>query len=161
MSMYPESQVFIDPGVGGTGVAEFQGGRLVRAVTLRSNENLWIQKFNQITRELRRFYYQTKGTTAFVVIESPVFFGGKNRVVAESGDLCKLAMMTGGILKESLSWCSNITLATPGEWKGQLPKSVCASRIKKIMGRNYPTYRLSNHAIDAIGIGLWYFGRFK
>lgn len=152
----------IDPGVGGTGVARWNGLNLIKAFTLHSKEESWLYSAEAIALQLREeFEFNRPSGIDRFFVESPVYFGGKNRVVAESGDLCKLAMLAGMILHECMRFSRMVELVTPGEWKGNLPKSVCAARIRRTMGREFPNYRLSNHAVDAIGIGLWSLGRFK
>lgn len=152
----------VDPGIGGTGVAYWKEGQLLKATTLRPKyvpNSSWEKNVTNISSQFAQLVASSEAELA--IFEAPVFFSGAGRVVAESGDLCKLAMLCGMYIYIVGDLQISYQLITPAHWKGQLPKKVAATRIEKEMGRDFPTERLSNHAVDAIGIGLWHLGRFK
>lgn len=155
--------VSIDPGVNGTGYALWDEDRdLMYARTIHplTKEKKWALRARSISLAFHHALHCT-GIDGIdtVIIESPTLFGGaKGHAVAASGDLVKLAMITGMLLEVCFNEKLKPILTTPYEWKGQLPKSVCERRIRNRLGDAFPKERLSSHAIDAIGIGLWYQG---
>lgn len=152
----------IDPGVGGTGFAVWQRGKLTEAGTIHFDGNLihWEDKARDILLKfssLLRFH-----DVDDLVIEYPSFMGGTGgHMVASSGDLVKLAVLTGMITGSAILQGVAVEPVPVGNWKGQLPKAVCVNRIKKILPAWALLGKLSDHAWDAIGIGLWKLGKFK
>ncbi len=150
----------VDPGVGGTGYAVW-GEKLVDFGTLHFSVGVlhWEDRVQNVAvkfSNLFRLYKISK-----VVMEFPNYMHGtQGRMVAESGDLIKLAVLTGMLMQCTMSEGVEFEPVYPGTWKGQLPKIVCENRIRKILGKQFPKDRISNHAIDAIGIGLWAQGKF-
>lgn len=159
--------ISVDPGVNGTGVCEWDEENIYSVETIYANRlpqlNLsWESRAWTIADRFGRLLDNAPSHVNQIVIERPILFGGaKGRAVAASGDLIKLAMITGMLFAIAYERTSRIRLVAPNEWKGQLPKSVCEARIRKKLGKSFPEGRQSEHAIDAIGIGLWYQGRFK
>ena len=146
----------VDPGVTGTGYAIWSDGNLSHWGTFYPNlpKAGWLQKALSIKV---KFSDLLSPDITRLIIEYPVFMRGTGGyMVASAGDLCKLAVLTGMILGQFPH--RRIVLVEPSQWKGQLPKSVCRSRIENILGVTFSD--TSNHAIDAIGIGLWSMGRF-
>jgi len=71
----------------------------------------------------------------------------------KTGDLQKLTLLVGYLVNDD--WGA-VTLATPRDWKGQLPKSVIIDRITKRLGVPAVTrLNLEKDAWDAVGNGLW------
>lgn len=68
---------------------------------------------------------------------------------ASTGNLLKLTLATGMLVRLADARGAAIVLAKPGEWKGQLSKAAVIKRITRATGK---TYR--SHAADAVGIGL-------
>jgi hypothetical protein len=156
-----KEMVSIDPGVGGTGMVFWKGEKAVKVLTLRSGSSPdWAIKARTIMESFNQFM-RLLGRVDRVVMEMPGYMAGVGgHMVAQSGDLVKLALLTGMIFEASHAFSSNVELVPVHEWKGQLPKDVCAERIFEIMGASFPKGQ-SNHAVDALGIGLWAQGRFK
>ena len=82
----------------------------------------------------------------------------KGQVAAESGALVKLSQTIGRITQILIDAGCKVELIEVAKWKGTLPKEVCERRIRRLLPR-IPE-KQSNHAIDAIGIGLFKLGKF-
>lgn len=156
----------IDPGVGGTGWAlmKADSARLVNYGTLHG-KGVWAQKAKQIMIGFEKLFAVREDYIGQVYIESPVFmrgFGGYT--TASTGDLVKLSMLCGAMYLHALKKEEHgVMLVEPSKWKGQLPKKVCNQRVSRILEQIHPyeVGRVSNHALDAVGLGLWALGRFK
>ncbi len=71
----------------------------------------------------------------------------------KTGDLQKLTLLVGYLVSDD--WGA-VTLATPRDWKGQLPKHVIIERITNRLGeRACNRLNIEKDAWDAVGIGLW------
>ena len=95
-----------------------------------------------------------------LVIEAPQFFDSAGgHTSARRGDLLKLTLACGIFVGA----CGLPTVpVTPLEWKGQLPKRVVNNRIIEILGRTkLARLGAASHAMDAIGLGLWYAGKLE
>jgi hypothetical protein len=152
--------ISVDPGVTGTGYAIWKERRLLDVGTLhfRKEQTNWLDRARTVVGLLEHIMASCALTT--FVIEYPNFMQGSGgRMVAASGDLVKLSVLTGMMVNVGCRQCRNVRLVSPNEWKGQLPKDVCQSRIIKAMP-GMGMEKISNHAYDAIGIGLWAQGRF-
>lgn len=90
-----------------------------------------------------------------IICEYPAWHGQQMGWAA--GDLQKLVFLV-GVLAGYFS-SSNFTPVTPGEWKGQLPKSVVIRRLIKRFGPAR-TADWEKDVWDAVGIGLWKLGKF-
>lgn len=132
----------IDPGVC-TGWASFYSGHLALC---------------GITNELRYL-------PGDIVIEKPQVYRA-TRSKGDPNDLIDLAILVGRYVER----CNgDVTLVTPAEWKGQVPKHIHARRILDALTdgeRRVATVesaklsKSSRHnMIDAIGLGLWKLGR--
>lgn len=82
----------------------------------------------------------------------------EGQVTATSGALVKLAQTIGKLVTILQENGIETELVEVASWKGTLPKEVCEKRIKRILPR-LPN-PISNHVIDAIGIGLNQMGLF-
>lgn len=93
-------------------------------------------------------------THVHLVVEMPHYqenakagFGWK------TGDLQKLTLLVGYLVSDD--WGA-VTLATPRDWKGQLPKDIIIRRITARLGqRACDRLNIERDAWDAVGIGLW------
>lgn len=153
----------VDPGANGTGWALLNSGdgRLIEWGTIHGQSSEWDRKSIQILVQYEKLL--GKHYIGQVFMESPVFMRGYGGyTTASTGDLVKLAMLCGAMFFMS-SRIHGTVLVPPSSWKGQLPKKVCNNRVLKILQAQstyQPLGRISNHALDAIGIGLWALGRF-
>lgn len=158
----------VDPGSSGTGYAmlESDSARVVRFGTLYGRGRFWSHKVMQIMISYEKLFALTPrdGYIGQVYIESPVFMRGYGGyTTASTGDLVKLAMLCGAMYIHALRHEQHgVELVEPSKWKGQLPKDVCHRRIRGILHQNGDVVdHASQHAMDAIGLGLWALGRFK
>jgi len=83
----------------------------------------------------------------------------KGTVTAESGALVKLSQTIGRIVQICKDQGMKVELIPVSKWKGTLPKDVCERRIRRALPDL--SKDISNHAIDAIGIGLYIGGILK
>lgn len=153
----------IDPGTKTTGWALFfsQGPtvRLIKSGTLKSHkEGTWVDHIDGIIREA---IAEFSGHNIWqVIIEQPqVFMSGKGQAASNSEAVLKLmglvfAIRSLFIYIFKLPACSTM-LVPVTTWKGQVPKSIIAGRIK----RYWDVEPTDNNEADAIGIGDWYFRR--
>lgn len=91
-----------------------------------------------------------------LVVEMPHYQEGsaKGSFGWKTGDLQKLTLLVGFLVGHN--WGA-VTLATPRDWKGQLPKDVVIRRITKRLGAAACNrLNIQKDAWDAVGIGLWY-----
>jgi hypothetical protein len=113
---------------------------------------LWIAK--ELDTELFKWDSGIRSTD--FVSEFPAWHGIQLGWAA--GDLQRLVFLVGvlaGYFKEAHSFIP----VTPGEWKGQLPKSVVTRRLIKRFGPG-ATQEWERDVWDAVGIGLWKMGKF-
>jgi len=78
--------------------------------------------------------------------------------------LVKLAACAGGLVAIASSLGAEIIPVEISAWKGQLPKKVTERRIRRVLARREAGEAVleghSEHAIDAVGIGLFCRGEF-
>lgn len=134
-----------------TGWAYFRSGKLTTVATCSHEEFFEIQ-----------WVAPGMPTSLNVQIEQPKFYPhGKNKTDVD--DLLGLAIKVGEMCRFFLERGIAPHLVFPHEWKGQLPKDVCQRRCEGKLSNEEKAVlpkRMSNHAWDAIGIGLWVHGRF-
>ena len=90
-----------------------------------------------------------------VVLEFPEHYSGggsaKAQGAANSGSTLKLAAMVGALMMQWSEAGANVELVTPSTWKGQVPKSVTAMRVK----RHWNWVSASEDETDAVGLFDW------
>ena len=149
------TRITIDPGATGSGWAvwDMKWKLLNNGIINPDRELEWEAKAYQVVArlgELTELFGCKEG-----YIEYPAFFQAHGACgVANSGALVKLAWFV-GLVCGSLSFAPH--LVTVGSWKGQLPKKVVISRIKRLL----PKVKAKSHDWDAIGIGLFLKGDLK
>lgn len=146
----------VDPGISGSGWALFNDGEhtpLCTGYHIPKGKD-WEGKLENLIKAFDKVFVEHNHITA-AYIEWPAFWSTSQRSIAavNSGALLKLAAVCGGIYAISLSHDADVFLMTPSQWKGQLPKTLVDSRIRKCLGR---TYR--DHESDAVGMGLFLMG---
>lgn len=147
----------IDPGVHHHGLALFlENGRLLRCGLVRGPAGrpaLAVAAGGLAERTAD--WLVGEGTR--VVAEMPQD-RGQDRV--PPADLIALSVVLGWTLGEM---CRPVTLISPADWKGSVPKSKHQPRIiAALSGAEralIPSGALAHNAIDAVGIGLWALGR--
>lgn len=131
--------IAIDPGAR-TGYALFEDAVLVRAGTVRGHELFTLPEADE------------------AVVEMPT----ARRRHPRPDDILKLAALAG----QCVARYRTCTTVSPQRWKGQLPKAVCQKRVfsrltkKEITLASWGLVKLDHNAWDAIGIGLYFLGRF-
>jgi hypothetical protein len=156
----------VDPGVNGTGWALLRArdAKLCDCGTLHGKGTDWGRKCVQILNGYERII--SRNYIGQVFIESPVFMHGYGGYTAAStGSLVKLSMLCGALYLSTVMK-HGTCLVEPSKWKGQLPKKVCNARViekltKESLCDSGFLEKISNHALDAIGLGLWALGEFK
>lgn len=150
----------VDPGLGGTGWAEWRGKKAPTRVGViaanRRHEDELAARCEDIAYALSEEIKWGGGlyTQVHVILELPQHMTSLKGIAAQAGAVYKLAFLV-GYLAKAVYPCT-VHVVTPGEWKGQLPKDVVQRRITKHLGEE--TCRALNirtHAWDAVGIGLW------
>lgn len=170
----PTRLLSIDPGLAGTGYVfwmkrvPWAAGvlrPLQRDVTLNSDE--LVDRSRSIVRQLLALgpqcptHHSTacacwNGHDSAVVIEFPEFHESlKGRTARSTGSMDKLAFLI-GVMAASFPRPWAVKLVRVRQWKGQLPKEVVISRMKKRHGDRPEEIGVKSHAWDALGIGDWY-----
>lgn len=151
----PEVWMTVDPGLGGTGYAVWtKDWKLLHTGILRSRKDSLSDRCEDIGRQLAALAH-CDGTIATVYFEMPAFHGSAGgQVTAKSGALVKLVFCVGWISSLVHAKCK-VGFVPVRDWKGQLPKDIVWSRIRKIL----PGCKAESHALDAVGIGLYLAGR--
>lgn len=153
----------VDPGFAGTGVAVFQLHRdkprdmaFMAAETIRGSSRSMefadrFRNYHQVFSELQHTYQP-----CLTVIEMPeVWSGSEVSVVASKrGDLLKLATLVGVYAGVVVGRGGHLSLPSPQEWKGNLPKEVTWARAQDVLGAKIDSRATSEHACDAIAMGV-------
>lgn len=142
----------IDPGLQGTGWAYFRGeGMPADSGVIRPPKGDDLpHRANAALSSLKRELGQKN--IGHVVLEMPGLWSGSamSQAAAARGDLTSLAYLVGVL--STVRPRAIVRLVAPGEWKGQLPKDVVISRIRRAWKYNGD---IRDHEADAWGIGLW------
>lgn len=152
--------ITIDPGIAGTGYAIWAilnntEWKLLKYGVIQISSGHWKMKRKTIARKLTKLGRIWKASDVF--IENPRTFGSvKGKMVAQRGDLVKLAELVGYLEASFNLYDIRTHLVEIINWKGQLPKEVVIKRIKRI----YPNLKAKSHDWDAVGIGLYLKGDF-
>lgn len=149
--------ISVDPGIRGTGFAVWQEDTLAAwGNVFPKGKGFWVQRMRQVIAEFEKVL-RVYPDCRLMVIEQPMYFSSAfGNAVATSGDLIKLASVFGGLL--GLAMALKVPAIEPvpvTDWKGQLPKSVTEKRVR----RAYPNYVIEDHALDAVGLGIFWKGK--
>jgi len=157
-------KIFIDPGVLGTGLAHFTDeGKFLNWSVYKSKKGTWEERCKFIVDTFRNKLRLFTGARHYedlpmprLYCERPTFMeSGRGHTSARRGDLVKLCLIAGGLYGVGISALCKWEWIDIAKWKGQLSKENVALRIKNILGKTFP-----DHATDAVGLGLYHFGRF-
>lgn len=150
----------IDPGLGGTGWAEWADGR--RRPTrcgvipgVRDQGHL-ASRCNVIAVNLKKIVKKGGGLDAsvHVYIEMPQYMASAAGLAAQKSSVYKLTFLVGYLA--CILWPCEIFEVNPQAWKGQLPKDVVAQRVRQYIGNDACVdLDIKTHAWDAVGLGLW------
>lgn len=156
--------LFVDPGIGGTGLALFaklaavgkKPWMPVMTEMLEPKSKHWQAKIEEVCSWFSGIVHALDAR--LVVIEMPETWGGDARSYAattkqtkgEPAPLFKLTYLVGGMGEIARqATLSRPLLISPRLWKGQLPKEVVHKRIFQTWGNKY-----REHEADAVGMGL-------
>jgi len=153
----------IDPGLQGTGIAVWEPTTWttrkrpvppVHTETLRSGSSPAIEtKMAVMTHRVKALLRDWPCKEAY--IEKPAFFqSASGLMTASRQDLTKLTLCAGYIWGWLASEGVTVKFVEVHEWKGQVPKTVMAKRVNKLL-RQRVNREWSEHVYDAVGIGLW------
>lgn len=89
-----------------------------------------------------------------VYCEFPQFFSSAGgQMCAARGDLAKLTFLVGRIAESCYHHQVKFVPVEVNTWKGQLPKEVVEKRVCNKLGIRHG--KITSHAMDAVGIGMW------
>lgn len=152
------SALALDPGVGATAFAYWEdvtnGFAPDSAGEIKAGTGSWLTRCQRLVGRLEAVVTELHPT--HMVVEYPAYFqspGGQ--LTASSGDLVKLAVLTGMLLEVGRVAGCTCVLVEVRQWKGQLPKDVTQKRLERVVGE-HPEW--SHHIYDAVGIGLYHLG---
>lgn len=156
----------IDPGLSGTGWAEWKSRRFpnragVIPASRTPESGLLADQCEEVCVSLLRvvpLVHRHRATHIF--IEMPQMMTNVKGIAAQGGSIYKLTFLVGYIAR-ALCECTVHTV-TVAEWKGQLPKDVVQRRIERELGiERCRELGIKTHAYDAVGIGLWATGMWR
>lgn len=138
--------VAIDPGGKSTGFAIFQGKMLVSSGEIAADD-LFLRLSVALGEELME-----EGFRIGMVVEKPMYFGGRGAIAAASGRIGALYRTEGVIVGRAMGLGWKVWELTPVEWKGQLPKSVTRRKVNGLLGRM--DTKVNDDEADAIALGM-------
>jgi hypothetical protein len=83
------------------------------------------------------------GKICHLIVEEPQFFNSEaGRIAVREGHIIRLAIMLGYIMGRLELWGPNVSMYTPAQWKGMVPKDITRKKF-------FRTF------MDAAGPDLW------
>jgi len=156
----------VDPGVGGTGVAQWSNPlwkQLVPPVAVdcfapKRPSAEWDERCDSIVVQFTQLLLQLTGKVTDAHIEYPALMvaTGSGAASATRGDLVKLSVMVGRLAQCCHTNGVKYHFLPVNEWKGTMPKKVVDRRIKHRLGMKF-----DEHISDAVGMGLHLKGHFN
>lgn len=149
----------VDPGTTALGWAWFTDGRLYQCSLLRAKNT------QEMTQVIKHTFLPS---TQELVIERPQLyvFG---RAKADPNKVAQVTFIAG--VTAGRTSHGKLFLPYPGEWKGQVPKSIHNERVLEVLeARERAIYdkeskawpaSLRHNILDAIGLGLWHLRRIR
>lgn len=126
----------------------------------------WLSRVDQMTQSLTRIAILNSPLTKILIEMPRIFMSEKGQGASNSGAILKLAFLVGSLRSFFLTSpssptvpLSSVELIPVNNWKGTLPKHITRRRIKRHW--NIETQEIDHNEADAIGIGDWYFRKFK
>jgi hypothetical protein len=153
----------IDPGVSGTGWVAWIDAQPVAAGIVETLPGApWEARTEKVVKHLSKAYELLIVHTGYphpmVICEMMEFYQtASGSAPWVTGDLQRILVLAGWFCGQVGVPASRVVFVRPSEWKGQLPKKVVTARVTKLLGKETcDRLRLTSHAWDAAGIGLWY-----
>jgi Holliday junction resolvasome RuvABC endonuclease subunit len=152
--------VAIDPGVGYCGLAYLEPGLQYLKLYYHDIIN---DDFDNMLAPILYFLSLNPFNRPVCVIEAPKVYEGSP---VRTDNIVELAHWSGVFRGILYPYCCKTIMATPAEWKGQVPKDVHQERLKK----QHPEIEKAligikkykqEHAVDAAGLAYWYAERYK
>lgn len=172
MGLPPENMpvtAYIDTGLTGSGIAIWKPFDNIYGVTLptyagvvtpRETQQGWLAKVNEVVDAL--ILICDNYSVQEVRMEFPEYWqsDARGQTAVVRGDILKLAHFCGSLARACYRLHIDVDTITPGQWKGQLPKTIITTRISKVyethgLLNEFMDMEVSSHALDAVGIGLW------
>jgi hypothetical protein len=152
--------ISIDPGQS-TGLAVWRESTLLDIMIFHGSSDNWYERLLQVSYAMRSYIAKKAHPNPIVCIcaELPEFRDNRREVNAK-GDLVKLTMGLGIVLAGIDTICAvrpPSHLYKPSEWKGQMDDVMTRARVSRIL-EEYDLTKVSQHEIDAIGVGLFRLG---
>lgn len=165
----------LDPGIGGCGLAAFDGRLLhwagyARNITRSPTKDPLEDAASMAQSVAFALAAQAIRPTRLVSEWMIVYAAGKGKAGADPNDLLKLTAVSGAVARELRVPCSCVE---PRGWKGTLGDNADGDYVPelRIFGRggilsadethrvDWPAESLRHNVVDAVGIGLWAVGR--
>ena len=151
----------IDPGLRGCGVSLFNKKQLIKAVYVKSTEQVkrgpeaWLAMAQAILDSLPGV------KVTHLVVEVPQVYN-QAYWKGDPADLIELAGVDGAITV-AVGATNNYGFL-PREWKGQVPKDIHNKRVEaklsvEELATIESTATVRHNVVDAVGLGLWFLGR--
>jgi hypothetical protein len=87
--------------------------------------------------------FEECGAISHLVVEKPTFFNSEaGRIAVREGHIIGLSIMLGYIMGKLELWEPNVTMYTPAQWKGMVPKDITRKKF-------FRTFQ------DAAGVDRW------
>ena len=155
-----EYRIAVDPGID-FGWSRWHDGTLQEAHTISApNHGVGPNEFWEAVHEQASILAECAKGCSRAMIEFPAFWdsvGGHTS--GRSGALVKLSLVVGAYARAVEMVGCAAQFVEVNTWKGQLPKSVVAARIQKVLSPKEKQIPIKSHAVDAVGIGLWWHNR--
>lgn len=115
----------------------------------------WIRRTDEMVTNVRLIDDRTDARLVVVIEQPEIFLGGRGQAAANSGDVLKLCATAWSIRQAFVDDGREVMMVPVRTWKGNLPKSVTAARMRKHWGWKGEDHNES----DAVGIGDWFVRR--
>lgn len=142
--------IAVDPSVNHCGCAIFIDDELDSFGLVSSKKSSYLDRMQEVFDFIR---LKKEYLRASIALEVPQYWGAAGYLARESGSIFKLTFLCGMIYG-----LSDVTMYTPNDWKGQLPKNAVKNRLSKLYA-NFDFSLLDHNVIDAIGIGHFHLNK--
>jgi hypothetical protein len=112
--------------------------------------------------------FERCGVISHLVVEQPTFFNSEaGRIAAREGHLISLSIMLGYIMGKLELWEPDVTMYTPAQWKGMVPKDVTRKKFFRtfkdaaVMDRWGRRLTYDHDTVDAIMLLHYFLTRVK
>ena len=148
----------IDPSVNACGIAvhSISSKKLVHHELLKPLNKTTDASYKAYSITKQIYKLVIKYNVSVVVLEVPTYWSIAGFIARESGSIFKLTFLCGMVCGRLIKIVKMI-IVNPGQYKGQLTKTVVANRLaKEPMYKHIDIHKLNHNVCDAIYIGFWY-----